>query len=212
MTDIESGKYILKQEQNSISLKDKKDTTGELWIRLNNHPIAFPALAGDYPQIDTNHDYINGKFFNDIANKENSNSEETEIDRFDKFYDMEFDTRKSILFLAYYPVNDTNSYYKRIFNDENVKDHKEIYKDYEHSAFIICQINQQRIVNSTPEYVSYLSLQLTSGENNSGIDGYVPTDEGKRFLEVNSIGYSFEGFYKNEQTTGLVFIKKKIFN
>ena len=219
--DTYDNHYILYKKYNipdgkTISVKDKKDTTGELWIRLNNHPIAFPALAGDYPQIDTNHDYINGKFFNDVANKENSISEEKEIDRFNKFYDMEFDTGKSILFLAYYPVNDTNSYYNGngkeklgIFNDPILRGNKDIYKDYEHSAFIICQINQQRIVNSTPEYVSYLSLQLTSGENNSGIDGYVPTDEGKRFLEVNSIGYSFEGFYKNEQTTGLVFIKKK---
>ena len=45
-------KYDIPYET-EITIKDKKDTTGELWIRLNNHPIAFPALAGNYPQIAT---------------------------------------------------------------------------------------------------------------------------------------------------------------
>ena len=228
--DTYDNHYILYKKYDipygtEITIKDKKDTTGELWIRLNNHPIAFPALAGNYPQIATQDDYINGKFFSDIAEKQNETNKENSntkiIDRFDKFYDMEFDTGKSILFLAYYPINDNNKYYNGdgskenvgVFNDPILNGHKEVYKDYEHAAFIICQINQQY---NADDNIRRVQLELNSNRNDAdNIDGYIPTEG--RFLVANEYqnnssnyteGYSFEGFYKNEQTTGLVFIKK----
>lgn len=34
------------------SFKDKQNTPGILWIRLKDHPVAFPAFAGPYPQVD----------------------------------------------------------------------------------------------------------------------------------------------------------------
>ena len=32
-----------------IPFKEKRNTLGSLWIRLKDHPIAFPALKGQYP-------------------------------------------------------------------------------------------------------------------------------------------------------------------
>lgn len=49
--DVYDNSYILykKYESETPSVKEKKDTRGELWIRLSNHPIAFPAFAGKFP-------------------------------------------------------------------------------------------------------------------------------------------------------------------
>lgn len=34
-----------------LSYKYKRSTPGSLWIRLKNHPIAFPAFSGRYPNV-----------------------------------------------------------------------------------------------------------------------------------------------------------------
>ena len=40
-----------KYDKGRNSFKDRKNTPGELWIRLQNHPIAFPAFRGEYPNV-----------------------------------------------------------------------------------------------------------------------------------------------------------------
>ena len=55
--DINGNSYILykKYDYNDLispeklSYKKKRDTLGEVWIRLNGHPIAFPAFSGSNP-------------------------------------------------------------------------------------------------------------------------------------------------------------------
>lgn len=192
--------YYDQLSRDDITDKDKKDALGELWIRLNNHPIAFPAIAGKFPQIATENAFINGKFFGDVRDK----SYAVEADRFCKFYDMEFDSSKSIIFLAYYPIKDSNPFftgYNGVFYE--YANHEYIYKDYEHSAFIICQINQQYNADKR-----YTQLELNSNRKDAdNIDGYLPTKG--RFIKANDTGYAFEGFYKYEDAVGLVFVKKK---
>ena len=34
-----------------LSYKYKQSTPGSLWIRLKNHPLAFPAFSGRYPNV-----------------------------------------------------------------------------------------------------------------------------------------------------------------
>jgi hypothetical protein len=61
-TDINNNTYILYKKYNSENptFKDKQNTTGQLWIRLKNHPIAFPAFFGNSPAIDVDKKYLNG--------------------------------------------------------------------------------------------------------------------------------------------------------
>lgn len=55
--DINGNSYILYKKYDysgvtsleKLSFKKKRDTLGEVWIRLNGHPIAFPAFSGANP-------------------------------------------------------------------------------------------------------------------------------------------------------------------
>lgn len=55
--DIQGNSYILLKSydysklfsREKLSYKQKKNTLGELWIRLASHPIAFPAFHGTHP-------------------------------------------------------------------------------------------------------------------------------------------------------------------
>jgi len=55
--DIQGNSYILLKSydysklfsRDKLTYKQKKNTLGELWIRLANHPIAFPAFHGEHP-------------------------------------------------------------------------------------------------------------------------------------------------------------------
>lgn len=55
--DINGNSYILYKKYDysgisslkKLSFKKKRDTLGEIWIRLNGHPIAFPAFSGSNP-------------------------------------------------------------------------------------------------------------------------------------------------------------------
>jgi len=55
--DINGNCYILYKKYDysgmtsldKLSFKKKRDTLGEVWIRLSGHPIAFPAFSGSNP-------------------------------------------------------------------------------------------------------------------------------------------------------------------
>ena len=70
--------YILYKNYGSEDLgyKERRDVPGRLWIRLKDHPIAFPAFAGGYPQVE-------------MEGVNNAISSITSPD-FDEFYDFTF--------------------------------------------------------------------------------------------------------------------------
>lgn len=80
--------YILYKKYNEAEpkFKTKQNTRGQLWIRLKDHPIAFPAIQGKNPQIDTRTDYYNNLFDNIIDGRILSDKDDCTY-----FYDMEFD-------------------------------------------------------------------------------------------------------------------------
>ena len=59
--DINGNSYILyknydysrAEELKDMSFSLKRDTLGEMWIRLASHPIAFPAFSGKNPMYYT---------------------------------------------------------------------------------------------------------------------------------------------------------------
>lgn len=64
-----SNSYVLYKKYTSEEpdYLERKNTTGELWIRKSNNPIAFPAFYGKYGNIlQSSHDFINSMSGNTI--------------------------------------------------------------------------------------------------------------------------------------------------
>lgn len=64
-----SNSYVLYKKYTSEEpdYLERKNTTGELWIRKSNNPIAFPAFYGEYGNIlQSSHDFINSMSGNTI--------------------------------------------------------------------------------------------------------------------------------------------------
>ena len=64
-----SNSYVLYKKYSSKEpdYLERKDTTGELWIRKSNNPIAFPAFYGKYGNIlQSSHDFVNSMSGNTI--------------------------------------------------------------------------------------------------------------------------------------------------
>lgn len=116
--DINGNSYVLlkKYDYSQVSRKDqltyqmKKNTLGELWIRLAGHPIAFPAFYGKHPIYFTKRkDRLNPSILHlaelrngvEYADKERQSI--TQItDRMQWFYDFEMTQNKSNIFLISY--------------------------------------------------------------------------------------------------------------
>lgn len=192
-SDIYGNKYILYKKYNSEnpSYIEKQNTKGELWIRLKDHPIAFPAFAGKNVQIDHNSKNNYNNLIDSIIN--GVICEETYKDEPCKyFYDMEFDETKQYIILAYYPINNSalSAY---TFNGSDIIDN---------SQFLICKIIEQ--YNDISEFTE---LQLNS-DRSTKLDGYQNND----IIQLNKDGYTFQGFFKYNRNLGISFIKKHIEN
>ena len=85
--------YILykRYSNENTSYEDKLNTTGQLWTRYENHPIAFPAFYGDYPNFELNSVYANTMI--DDLKKLNTKL------YMSYFYDMQFDDSSQLLAL-----------------------------------------------------------------------------------------------------------------
>lgn len=141
-----------------VSIKDKQNTTGQLWIRLKNHPIAFPALNGNYPIIDLDENHINGSITllaneNDITTSNNiKHNIKTDIFNMSYFYDFEIDkTRSALLLIAFSKNNNINHDIDEINRDQ------EFYNKYEFGDIIICNIEQSYDVVSKVTKLKFLS-------------------------------------------------------
>lgn len=130
--DVNGNSYILykKYDYSSVEeLKDfsfvqKRNTLGEIWVRLANHPIAFPAFSGKNPAYYLQNPRLVNMSILSVAAKEDPNSivwadeDHLEISQISSdmrmFYDFEMSKSKSsiayVAFNADYPFIDA---YKR---------------------------------------------------------------------------------------------------
>lgn len=186
--------YILfkKYENTTPTYKEKENTPGELWIRLRNHPIAMPALFGENPILETNDDYINGKFKNIASNKQSTTPLVDDKNHMAYFYDMDFDSSKRVIYLIDWPVND-------------ILDHPELVgkvldKDIQQSDIIVSVIDTK--FNFITKCYDLKFLPDKNGDVDS-IDNprLVPSD----ILKPDN--FLFKGFYKTQSSVSFVYVK-----
>lgn len=65
--------------QGGLSYKYKRSTPGSLWIRLKNHPLAFPAFSGRYPNVYLEQDSKRHVAFRNLLNLYSWSAEEGEV-------------------------------------------------------------------------------------------------------------------------------------
>lgn len=166
--DLNGNSYILlkKYDYSSISRRDqltfqmKKNTLGELWIRLSGHPIAFPAFYGKHPVYFTkkrsrlNPSIVHLAELNggiEYVDKDKQTIAEIS-DRMRWFYDFELTQNKSNLFLVSYNA------------DLGLK-HQEFWQQSEF-AWVIPNVVAHYYDQSAD--IEYLSFSNTIGSDQSG--------------------------------------------
>lgn len=195
--DMYDNVYILYKKYNSDdpSYAKKRDTGGWLWIRLADHPIAFPAVAfpeedtavEKIPAVDMRESMVNGKFGslkNDLRHA---------------FFDMEFDEPKRTLILPYDPTIDTESV--DLLNQLAPAlsgGYIEEYKQMQHASFVVCNINE-----AYDDDVMFSRLQLRSHP-----DSKTDVIYNKHMMTSGASGYAYIGLYKNGATLDTIFVKK----
>ena len=132
--DSNSNIYVL-YKQYGIEMptyKERRDTPGELWIRLKDHPIAFPAFHGRYPNVYLR-DY--NRISQAIKDLASLSSEETYryqdlssiTDRMRYFYDFEFTEDGKYLYLV------------SQLRDATIRDTSASFQTYENPWIINCK-------------------------------------------------------------------------
>lgn len=181
------------RENSEKYFKERENTCGEVWIRLENHPIAFPAFYGDSPVIDIRVENINGRFSNLSEDKD------MKIDRYHMryFYDMEiFPSSTSIYFLTC-PIFDAVKFTREVDRQE-LKNNIDKYQRIEKTDIIISNIKTEFDYSLNRNI-----LQLTS-DKDVGVDSIDNTgileDENETF---------FKGIYFNDNIFNCIFLKKQ---
>lgn len=197
--------YILfkKYNQENPSTSEKQNTLGELWIRKKNHPIAFPAFYGQYPQI--HEKTING---NIILLAEKSISGEHDLindsNRMSYFYDFEMDDTKKTMLLISYPINNDIDH-----NCDEIKEHEDYYKKFEFGEVIICNIKQSYDNNQDINIIEMLSdkVQHKTFLNTHQLK---PADKIEWDENNNKNVKCLVGFYNTINQINVLFVEKKL--
>lgn len=98
--DVAKNAYILYKQydysgEDDPTYRDRQNTPGELWIRLSDHPIAFPALYGKNPALDGAESMNGGnnsllhKIINHYSDPSGSGKNLRQTDRHRCFFDFE---------------------------------------------------------------------------------------------------------------------------
>ena len=101
--------YVLykKYKQPNPTYKEKRDTPGAIWIRLKNHPIAFPALLSGYgkehqvcdiSQESQLNKYLSCVCFGQLKNTNGESVDFIDIDRY--CYDFSFSYDQEVIAMA----------------------------------------------------------------------------------------------------------------
>lgn len=184
-------------DDGKYSYTEKENTTGWLWIRLKDYPIAFPAFYGKYPVVDLSYNKTNGKiFYLSDTNITTPRKIIADTKQMRYFFDMEFDSAKRTLLLNSYPLNNPNY-------GKYIRPYKRFYKKLEHSDILVCNIDlytdivtQRHTLRFTEDEV----LRYDTVENRNLI--------GKTFDNSLSSIQSFIGYYKNTTTIAAVYATK----
>lgn len=94
--DENANSYILYKQygKDEPSYKEMRNATGELWIRLSEHPFAFPAFTGKSSQAVEVNESTNG------AIRKYLNAESGNMKRMRWFYDLHFTRNKQNITLV----------------------------------------------------------------------------------------------------------------
>lgn len=213
---------LLKQYANkNVSQVDKDNTPGQLWIRLKDHPIAFPAFWGLDPAVELDCNNANNVICNAapalpdctitpcVVDKDgNVASEQVVSMKLDTtmmsyFYDMELDITKRVLVLNSYPIHDKSleSYYGFAAYDNYIKN-VDKFNSREHSIAILCDVVTYKDINnnSVPTQLRFLQ----------DVDANEDQIFNNKLLPIDGKIYSFVGYSKNKSVINLTYVEKDI--
>lgn len=130
-TDQFNNSYILYKKYDESLFQDgkepsyleKRNTPGDIWIKKENHPIAFPAFSGNFPNVNIKHMYTN-----DLMSGFNSKFNTTK----NIVYDIELDNSKQMMGIIFKHKDDVvfdsaKVLFSKIIVDQNL-DEREKYQ------------------------------------------------------------------------------------
>ena len=223
--DTFDNKYTLYKQyfDKSPSYRTKRNTLGELWIRLKDHPVSFPALAGKHPILDLTQ--VNSV---PVGIKRLTNFKPGigyVSGRMRQFFDFEINSpRTSIALVSFNP--DTNYRIREIPNG-----HDDSYLScyvmrpefgYENPWIIGCPIARATVDDR--QTFSFMAIDESKSAYTStacfirsGVTGYptniTKTDISKREYSIEN--YAFIGMYSPVTTPArlrCVYVKKRYSN
>lgn len=134
--------YVLykKYDKPNPTYREKLNTPGQLWIRMNDSPIAFPAFYGKLPNVEDDESTLNGNIRLLAKGKDMS----ADPAKMSYIYDFEFDSQRRTLFLAVNQENNIDDGFQGLssFHDGD-EIRKGIYRQFQHADLIICNIEEQ---------------------------------------------------------------------
>ena len=197
------------RDNDKVSYRDKRETLGQLWIRFNSHPIAFPAFLkgtlSSYQQVSfenqnarsSNLRSLNGLIIHNVR-EEGITSEFGSKKSLANVYD--FDLTQSGRYLVYAVENPS----------ENVSD-----KSYKNSVAFAAAIYQSRSV----DYFNPANEKTTYQLLTNGPKFLYPTNDGpfKGFNQtslenLSASDYEFDGFFQNNRQIYAGYFKRLIDN
>ena len=197
----------LSSDNRDLYYNQLRNTTGEIWIRLKNHPIAFPAFTGKYPIIDVNNPEFNGRFANIAYGEDNINEgkEVWQIVQDDKlrmqyFYDIDFDSTRKTLFLTTCPLVEVLSPVQNKFTDNEisaVRNNFAKYQTFEKASIIITDIESEYDTTK-----GYDILKMSSAKTLGSKDIFTDSINHPELTQ-----YFYKGFYVNSMIITFLYVK-----
>lgn len=193
-----------------------RNTVGELWIRFADHPIAFPAFYGRFPQVDIEKNIINGRI-EQLANEsatapDGVNPMEDDAYHMGYFYDMEFDTSNRTLFLMACPWgNDIKNSDYRLTDVQRWDKADVIISDIDYAFDIQKRRNILKLKDDIDADIDGIDC-VNSQDGNIFFKGIAKADDGVRIVFANEAigGVTFGTFQHYDYTRHVPFIKKTI--
>lgn len=174
--------YILykKYDRPNPTYRERLDTPGQLWIRMNDSPIAFPAFYGSTPNVDVGDDVLNGNIRLLAAGKDMV----SDPSRMSYVYDFEFDAQRRTLMLA---VNQENNIDDGFQGLSSFHDGDEIrtglYRRFQHADVLICNVEEKY-----DSFEGYTKLFLKSDQALNV--GRLPNYSVKDFTCADKVGWT----------------------
>ena len=177
----------------SPTYKEKQGALGQVWVRLKNHPIAFPLVSEQESDRDLSQIKINSstnKYLGEILYEENITK--------DYCYHLEFSNDKSMLALVC----------KKTRREMDLDEIDPIFQKYEYASIVMSEVRSEN-----DDKLNFKRLTLTNNDGAfddiiTGIsksNGFALPSDLEREREI----YSFIGLYSpSGNKMNLVYVKK----